>query len=224
MEFFVRLWKYLPDFWYGMQLTVELTVVSAVVGFICALPLVGGAVYGNWFFKAVCKSYITLIRGTPMLVQLFFIYYGMPALGFKLSPLTAAMIGFVLNSAAYQAEYLKGGFLAISNEQVEAGLSIGLTRFEVIRHIVFPQAFRFSVPALFNEIIYLVKYTSMAYIVQVPELFAQAKFFASDTYMYLQTFIFIGIVYLIMILFVSKLSDWLERRLYIPGFEVAHLK
>lgn len=224
MDFFIKIWKYLPEFWSGLQLTVELTFVSAAVGFICALPLVVGAIYGNWFYKSMCKTYITLIRGTPMLVQLFFIYYGMPAIGLKLTPMTAAMIGFVLNSAAYQAEYLKGGFLAISSEQVEAGLSIGMTKFEVIKHIIFPQALRFSLPALFNEIIYLVKYSSMAYIVQVPELFAQAKFFTSDTYMYLQTFIFIGLVYLLMVLFVTKLSDWLEKKMYIPGFDVSHLK
>ena len=224
MIFFSKLWQYLPDFWHGLQLTVELTLVSAIVGFFCALPLVWGVIYGRKITRIACNSYITVVRGTPMLVQLFFIYYGVPALGLNLSPLTAAMIGFVLNSAAYQAEYLKGGFLAISTEQMEAGLSMGMSRYAVVRHVIFPQALRFSLPALFNEIIYLVKYTSMAYIVQVPELFAQAKFFASDTFMYLQTFIFIGCIYLIMILGVTKLSDWLEKKMYIPGFDLSHLK
>jgi len=151
------------------------------------------------FFKNLSKAYITIIRGTPMIVQMFFIYYGFPGIGIKLKPFEAALVGFVLNSAAYQAEYLKGGFLAITTEQLEAAYSIGLNKWNAIRYIILPQAIRFSIPALTNEIIYLIKYTSVAYLIAVPELFAQAKFFASDTYFFIETYVFIGIIYLIMI-------------------------
>ena len=189
-----------------------------------AIPLVVGILYGNIFFRSLCRLYVTIVRGTPLLVQLFFIYFGIPALGFRIRPFHAALIGFVLNSAAYQAEYMKGGFLAITGEQMEAAYSVGLSKWESIRHIIFPQAFRFSIPALSNEIIYLIKYTSIAYIIQVEELFAQAKYFASDTFYHLHIYLLIGVVYLLMVLVVTKGADYLEKKMYIPGFDVSHLK
>jgi polar amino acid transport system permease protein len=224
MSFFNALYKYLPDFGHGLWLTIMLTLIAAVLGFLASVPLVLGVLYGNRFWKFLSKTFITIVRGTPLLVQLFFIYYGLPALGWRIAPFNAALIGFILNSAAYQAEYLKGGFLAITTEQMEAAYSIGLTKWQAIREIIFPQAFRFSIPALSNEIIYLVKYTSVAYIIQVPELLSQAKFFASDTYYSLEIYFLIGAVYLGLIWIVSKLTDKLEHKLYIPGFDISHLK
>jgi polar amino acid transport system permease protein len=224
MDFFLKFYEYLPDFLDGLWLTTLLTIVSAIGGFLLAVPIVIGSLYGNRFFRLLCITYITIIRGTPMLVQLFFIYYGLPASGLRLAPLTAAIIGFVINSAAYQAEYLKGGILAITTDQVEAGHAIGLSKWQVIQYIIFPQGLRFSIPALSNEIIYLLQYTSAAFIIQVPELFGQAKYFASDTYYYLEIFFLIGAVYLLMIYLVTVLTNYTEKKLYIPGFEVSHLR
>ncbi len=223
-QFIAKFIHYLPNFGKGLWLTLELTIFSGVFGFLASIPLVLGVLYGNKFFKGLARGFISLIRGTPLLVQLFFIYFGFPTIGVRLSPLTAAMIGFIMNSAAYQAEYLKGGFIAISKEQYEAALSLGLTKWQSIFSVLLPQAFRFSLPSLSNEIIYLVKYTSVAYIIQVPELFAQAKYFASDTFYYLQIFLLIGIVYLIMVWIISNFMDFLERKYYVPGFDVSHLK
>jgi polar amino acid transport system permease protein len=224
VSFFQVLPKYLPDLAYGMWLTIALTFIAAILGFILSIPLVLGILYTKGIVRMLSRLFITLVRGTPLLVQLFFIYYGIPALGIRIVPFTAALIGFILNSAAYQAEYLKGGFMAITSEQMEAGYSIGLGKWQVIREIIFPQAFRFAIPALSNEIIYLVKYTSVAYVIQVPELLSQAKFFASDTFFHLEIYFLIGVVYLLLIWIVSKLSDNLERKLYIPGFDVSHLR
>lgn len=224
MNFFNKLFLRLPNFLEGFSLTIQLTFLCAVFGFLLAIPLVIGVIYGNKFFKNLSKAYITIVRGTPMIVQMFFIYYGLPGIGIKLKPFEAALLGFILNSAAYQSEYLKGGFLAITTEQLEAAYSIGLNKWEAVRYIIFPQAVRFSIPALTNEIIYLIKYTSVAYLIAVPELFAQAKFFASDTYFYIETFVFIGIIYLIMIFLITKLANWVEKKLYIPGFDISHLK
>ena len=224
MSFFEALVKYAPDLLRGLYLTVELTLISAVVGFVFAVPLVLAVIYGNKFFKNISKAYITVVRGTPLLVQLFFVYYGLPSIGIKVTPFTAALIGFLLNSAAYQAEYMKGGFLSITTEQMEAAYSIGMSKWQSIKEIIFPQAFRFSIPALSNEMIYLIKYTSIAYIIQVEELFAQAKYFASDTFYHLEIFLLIGAVYLILVYGVTWSSDWLEEKLKIPGFDVSHLK
>src|SRR6056297_3906563 len=224
MSFFEALVKYAPDLLRGLYLTIELTLISAIVGFVFAVPLVLAVIYGNKFFKNISKAYITVVRGTPLLVQLFFVYYGLPSIGINVTPFTAALIGFLLNSAAYQAEYMKGGFLSITTEQMEAAYSIGMSKWQSIKEIIFPQAFRFSIPALSNEIIYLIKYTSIAYIIQVEELFAQAKYFASDTFYHLEIFLLIGAVYLILVYGVTWSSYWLEEKLKIPGFDVSHLK
>ena len=224
MQFIIKLIEYLPALGKGLFLTLETTLVSGIVGFLLAIPLVLSVLYGNIFFKSIASFFVTIIRGTPLLVQLFFIYFGLPAIGIHVTPILAALLGFVLNSSAYQAEYLKGGFLAIPKEQQEAAYSLGLTKWQAIFEVILPQAFRFSLPSLSNELIYLVKYTSVAYIIQVPELFAQAKFFASDTFFYLHIFLFIGVIYLLLVYAISSFMEYLERRLYIPGFDVSHLK
>ncbi len=224
MSFFAVLPKYLPDLAHGLWLTIALTMIAAALGFLLSVPLVLALLYTKGIPRMLARLFITLVRGTPLLVQLFFIYYGIPALGIRIQPFNAALIGFILNSAAYQAEYLKGGFMAISSEQMEAAYSIGLSKWQAVRVVIFPQAFRFAIPALSNEIIYLVKYTSVAYVIQVPELLSQAKFFASDTFFHLQIYFLIGVVYLLLIWVVSKLSDMLEHKLHIPGFDIAHLR
>jgi polar amino acid transport system permease protein len=224
MTFTAALIQYAPDLLHGLIITLELTFISAILGFIMGVPLVLAILYGKGLIKFIANLYVTLVRGTPLLVQLFFIYYGLPGIGINPSPLMAAIIGFVFNSAAYQAEYMKGGFLSITTEQMEAAYSIGMTKWQAIILVIFPQAFRFSIPSLSNEMIYLIKYTSIAYMVQVPELFAQAKFFASDTFFYLRIFLVIGLIYLILVFFVTKLTSILEKKLLVPGFDFSHIK
>jgi len=222
--FFSKLVDYLPSLLKGLGITLELTLLSAIIGFFVAVFLVVGILYGNRFFKNLSNFIITIIRGTPMMVQLFLIYFGLPGINIRLSPLTAAVIAFIINSSAYQAEYLKGGFMAISKEQIEAAYSIGLNKWDAIRLIIFPQAFRFAIPALSNEIVYLIQYTSVAYTIGLPELFYISKNFASKTYMNLEIYLFIGVIYLIFIYIITKLTDLIEKKLYIPGFDTSHLK
>lgn len=224
MMFFSKLIPYIPSLIKGLGITLELTLLSAIIGFLAAIFLVVGVLYGNKFFKSLCNFIITIIRGTPMMVQLFLIYFGLPGINIRLSPLTAAIIAFIINSSAYQAEYLKGGFMAISKEQIEAAYSIGLNKWDAIRLIIFPQAFRFAIPALSNEIVYLIQYTSVAYTIGLPELFYISKNFASKTYMNIEIYLFIGIIYLIFIYIITKLTDFVEKKLYIPGFDTSHLK
>lgn len=224
MMFFSKLIPYIPSLIKGLGITLELTILSAIIGFIAAIFLVVGVLYGNRFFKSLCNFIITIIRGTPMMVQLFLIYFGLPGINIRLSPLTAAIIAFIINSSAYQAEYLKGGFMAISKEQIEAAYSIGLNKWHAIRLIIFPQAFRFAIPALSNEIVYLIQYTSVAYTIGLPELFYISKNFASKTYMNIEIYLFIGIIYLIFIYIITKLTEFVEKKLYIPGFDTSHLK
>lgn len=224
MIFFSKLYPYIPSLLKGLGITLELTLLSAIIGFIFAIFLVVGVLYGNKFFKTLCNFFITIIRGTPMMVQLFLIYFGLPGIGIRLSPLTSAIIAFIINSSAYQAEYLKGGFMAISKEQIEAAYSIGLNKWKAIQLIIFPQALRFAIPALSNEIVYLIQYTSVAYTIGLPELFYISKNFASKTYLNIEIYLFIGVIYLFFIFIITKLTDFVEKKLYIPGFDLSHLK
>ncbi len=187
------------------------------IGFILGILLALGRVYGKIIISGICAGYIEIIRGTPLLVQLFIIYFGMPKIGISLEPITAALIGLSLNSAAYQAEYLRGSIQSIESGQMVAARTLGMTKLKSIRNIILPQALRISIPAWSNELIYLVKYTSIAYIIQVEELTAEGKFIAADTFRYLEIFTIIAIIYLVLTFIFTEIIDKIGDRLSIPG-------
>ncbi|MFA6976682.1 MAG: amino acid ABC transporter permease [Mesotoga sp.] len=175
--------------------------------------------YGNKFFYGISTAIIEVIRGTPLLVQLFILYYGLPPLGVNLSPFTAAIIGFAINSGCYQAEYLRGSIQSIAGNQMKAARSLGMTKRQAILQVIMPQAFRRVIPAWTNEFIYLLKYTSLAYIVGAPELMAQAKFIASRNFQFFEVYLVVAIIYLVVVLFFTKLFSILEKKVEIPGLE-----
>jgi len=156
------------------------------------------------------------------------IYYGLPKillpLGIRLSPYTAAMIGFIINSAAYQVEYMKGGFKAISYDQIEAAHSLGMRKWQTVYEILIPQGLRFSIPALSNELIYLMKYTSLAFIIQAPELMTRIKGLTSDYSRYMDTYLVAAFIYIILTFILTKITDFCDRKLRIPGFEPAKIR
>jgi polar amino acid transport system permease protein len=150
-------------------------------------------------------------------VQLFILYFGLPRIGIGLSPIVAALVGFSLNSGAYQAEYLRGAIQSIESGQMVAARSIGMSKFQSIQNVILPQALRISIPAWSNELIYLLKYTSIAYIISVQELTAEGKFIAADTYRYLEIFAMIAIIYLVTTIIFTEVIDQIEKRVHIPG-------
>ncbi len=158
-----------------------------------------------------------MLRGTPLLVQLFILYYGLPSVGINLNPVVAAITGFTLNSAAYQAEYLRGSIQSISSGQMIAARSLGMAKLRSIKNIILPQALRNTIPAWSNELIYLLKYSSLAYLILVPELTAQGKFIAADTFRYLEIFSMIAIIYLILTIILTEILDRFEQKIRIPG-------
>jgi polar amino acid transport system permease protein len=207
----------LPQILEGVPVTLLLTFFSISVGFMIGLLLALGRVYGKKVVSYGCITYLELFRGTPLLVQLFIIYYGLPAIGIVFSPITAALLGLSLNSAAYQAEYLRGSIQAIPSSQMIAGRTLGMTRMQSIRTIVLPQALRISIPAWSNELIYLLKYTSIVVYIQVRDLTFQAKDIASHTSRYLETFLVAALIYLLFTFVFSEIVDRVEKRVYIPG-------
>lgn len=181
------------------------------------LSLALGRVYGNKVISSVCVVYIEIIRGTPLLVQLFILYYGLPSIGILLSPLSAALLGLSMNSGAYQAEYLRGSIQAIPTGQMVAARTLGMNKIQSIKNVVLPQALRISIPAWSNELIYLFKYTSIAYIIQVRELTAEGLLITAKNFRFIETFVIIALIYLIFTLIISEIVDRLEKRFSIPG-------
>ena len=207
----------LPKLLDGLSITLFLTFLSLILGFLLGISLALGRIYTPKIISWLCIGYIEIIRGTPLLVQLFILYFGLPSVGIRLTPIIAAVIGLSLNSGAYQAEYLRGSIQSIKSGQMIAARTLGMTKIQAVAHVILPQALRTSIPAWSNELIYLLKYTSIAYIIQVVELTAEGKFIAADTFRYLEIFTMIAIIYLSLTVLFTEIIDRIEHRIRIPG-------
>ncbi|MBI3152251.1 MAG: amino acid ABC transporter permease [Chloroflexi bacterium] len=216
-EFFVR---FLPDMLKGASITILLTVEGLSAGFVLGLLASLARVYGNKFIRGLAVSYIELFRGTPLLMQLFIIYYGLPGLGITFSRELCAFLALGLNSGAYQAEYLRGSLLAIGDGQMMAGRSIGMSRAKTIWYVILPQALRLAIPAWSNEPVSLLKSTAVVFLIAVPELMAKAKSIAAQTYDPIGTYLAVALVYLAMVYLLDAFLRWMERASRIPGFEM----
>jgi polar amino acid transport system permease protein len=216
-SFFVR---FLPDLLKGAGMTLLLTAQGLIAGFVLGLLATLARSYGSKFWRGVAVGYIELFRGTPLLVQLFLIYYGLPGLGITLSRELSAFLALGLNSGAYQAEYLRGSILAIGDSQMTAGRSIGMSKWKTIWHVILPQALRLAIPAWANEPVSLLKSTGVVFLIAVPELMAKAKSIAARTYDPIGSYLAVAIVYLAMVYLLDFFLKWLERASRIPGFEM----
>ncbi len=214
----------LPAFWSGALITLELTAVGLGMGFVLGLAASLARVYGDKWMRWLAVGYIELFRGTPLLVQLFLVYYGLPGLGLTFSRLTSAFLALGLNSGAYQAEYLRGAFLAIGDGQMMAGRAIGMSRLKTIRYIILPQALRLAIPAWSNEPISLLKSTAIAFLIAVPDLMTKAKSLAARTYDPIGTYLAVAVVYLVLVFILDEGLKYLERKARIPGFELESQK
>ncbi len=162
---------------------------------------------------------VALFRGVPLVVQLFIWYFGLPYIKIYLSPFTAAVLGFSLCSGAYHSEYIRGALLSIKRGQMLAAQSLGFSTVRMIVSIILPQAIRRALPGCGNEIIYLIKYSSLAYMITCIELTGQGKILASNSFKYTEIFLIIGACYLAMTSVASIILSRLEDRLRLPGFE-----
>lgn len=192
---------------------MPLTLITFVLGILLGLLVALARLYGPTPLVVLVRFYVWLIRGTPLLVQLFLIFYGLPSAGIVLDAFTAAVIGFTLNIGAYSSEIIRATLAAIPKGQWEAAYSIGMNWPQVMWRVILPQAARIAVPPLSNTFISLVKDTSLAAAVTVPELFQAAQRLASVTYEPLILYIETAIIYLLFSSVLSTLQDRLERKL-----------
>ena len=206
----------LDSFWpllkAGLVFTVPLTLLSFAGGLILAFIVALIRLFGPKPLVLIVRFYVWLIRGTPLLVQLFIIFYGLPNAGIVLDPLPAALIGFILNVGAYNSEVIRSAIESIPKGQWEAAYSLSMTRGQAMRRTVLPQAARVAVPPLANSFISLVKDTSLAAVLTVPEIFQAAQRIAAVTYEPLILYTEAALIYLIFSSVLSAAQTRLERR------------
>ena len=208
-----RLWNILVDSFpkllgYGIRVTVPLTIFSFAIALSVAL-LVALIQYANVKgLRQVCRFYIWIIRGTPLLVQLYIVFFGLPGIGIKLDAFIAAMLVIGFNEGAYMAETIRGAMESVSRGQLEAGYCVGLNFPKIMWHVVLPQAFRTAFPALGNSLISMLKETSMAATISVMEMFRQAQVINGRVYESLGLYCEVAVIYLAF----CTLLTWLQRK------------
>lgn len=202
----------------GLKLTILLIIPSATLGVLGGIFFGVIRAFGRPWLKRLGNGFAALFRGTPLVVQLMIMYFGLPNIGIKLPPYLAAVITFALCSAAYQSEYVRGGLLSIQRGQMYAAKALGFTQMQTLFTIIMPQAIRNALPGCGNEIIYLIKYSSLAYVVTCLELTGEAKSVASWSFRFTESFFVAGVYYLAMVTIADFLLKKVEKKLKIPGF------
>lgn len=197
----------------GVKFTVPITLFSFTGGLGLGLLTALARIFGGRIISSVARFYVWIIRGTPLLVQLFLIFYGLPSLGITLDAFPAALIGFTLNMGAYSSEVIRAAIQSIPKGQWEAAYSIGMSWTQAMRRTILPQASRVATPPLANSFISLVKDTSLAAAITVPELFQTAQYIAAATYEPLILYTETAFIYLIFSSVLSALQNRLERHL-----------
>jgi L-cystine transport system permease protein len=193
--------------------TIPLTLASFALGLALALLVALMRLSRNAVVAGAARFYVSVIRGTPLLVQLFVIFYGLPSLGVKLDPWPSAIIAFSLNVGGYAAEVIRAAILSVPKGQWEAGHTIGMSRAQALRRIILPQAARVSVPPLSNTFISLVKDTSLASLILVTELFRNAQQIAAFSQEFMALYLEAALVYWVICLALSSGQSALEKRL-----------
>ena len=174
--------KSLPSLLEGAQLSLLVSALSVAFGISLGILIATARLSKVWPLRALAGAYVAFLRGTPMIVQIFIVHFGLSELGLTLPALVSGIVALSLNSGAYMGEVFRGGIQSIDIGQTQAGLSLGLTNFQVFRYIVFPQAFRRVIPSMGNEMITLTKDSSLVSFIAITELTYKATLIASRTY------------------------------------------
>ena len=220
----MNIWKLITDSFMrillpGLTVTIPLTIISF------ALAMVIGTVTALVQFadlkglKQLARLYIWIIRGTPLLIQLFVVFYGLPSVGIVIDPFPAAVLVFCINEGAYSAETIRGALESVPKGQMEAGYCAGLNFIQIMWHIVLPQAFRTAFPSLANSLIAMVKDTSLAANITVMEMFMVTQQIVARTYQALILYLELAFIYLMFSTVLTKLQSYVEHRLNQRGIQ-----
>lgn len=217
-------WQIIQDnldaFLAAAGVTVEVAVFGLALGFAGGVLLALSRLSSFKPLSWIATIYIEIIRGTPLLIQIFFIYFGFGAISpfLNFDALTAGILALGLNSAAYQAEIIRGGIESVPKGQMEAARSIGMTRMQAMRHVILPQSFRLMIPAMTNEMVTLIKDTSLVSTITVVELTFVGKQLTSRYLEAVPILGFVALIYFVMTFATSRAMRYLEHKYRIPGY------
>ncbi|HTH96389.1 MAG TPA: cystine ABC transporter permease [Stellaceae bacterium] len=206
------IWQSAPFLLRGALYTIGLSVGAMALGLILGFFIALARLSDIRALVLPARIYVSFIRGTPLLVQLFIIYYGLPEFGVTLSPIPSALIGFTLSVAGYNSEVLRGAIGAVDRGQWEAAAVIGMSWSQTLRRVILPQASRTALPPLANSFIALVKDTSLAATIQVPELFREAQLITARTFEIFAMYIAAALIYWVLSSLLAALQSALERQ------------
>ncbi|MGE5704742.1 MAG: amino acid ABC transporter permease [Clostridia bacterium] len=205
--------SFLPLVKGALSFSITLAIVSFIFGLILAVLTAIARLSDVKLLRGLARAYVSIIRGTPLLVQLFIIFFGLPSIGITIEPFPSAVIGFSLSVGAYGSEIVRAAILSISKGQWEAAFSLGMSYRLALQRIILPQAARVSVPPLSNSFISLVKDTALAAAILVPEMFRKAQEIAAATYEPLLVYSEAALIYWLICLVLSMIQDRIEQRL-----------
>ncbi|MGE7917799.1 amino acid ABC transporter permease [Viridibacillus sp. NPDC093762] len=209
----------LPQLLKYVYITLGVSVVSMIISFFISILLVLIDRNRIKVLYPLSRLYISFFRGTPLLVQLFVLYFGLPQIFPEMAVITslqAALIGLSLNNAAYLSEILRGSLNGVESNQMDACLSVGMTKMQAMRKVIFPQAIRVAVPALGNNFIGLIKESSLTFVLGLAEILAHAKMLAAESYLYMESYLAVAIIYWGLTVIIGWLQRRLEYRLEVP--------
>ena len=214
--------KYLPLVLDGLILTIEVTLFGIFGGLALGTLLAIGDMYGGKAISTAIRLYVEFFRGSPIIIQLFMFLYVIPTLfHILIEPITVGFAVFALNSAAYQKGYVKGAMEAVFEDQMTAGLSVGMSKPQILLYVILPQALRIVIPAWSNEFCSLTKSTAAVLVIGLRDLTAVGMTIVGQTWRILETYVFIAVLYFVWITAVTKIADVVYERKKIPGIEIS---
>ena len=210
---FSLIWNSLPLLLAGAGVTIEITAIAVGLGFIFGLITSVCRLSGVKVLQVIAVCYVNIIRGTPMLVQIFLIYFALPmVIGERINPFVAAVAACSINSGAYVSEIFRAGIQSVDKGQMEAGRSLGLSWMQTMRYVILPQAFKHVIPPLGNEFISMTKETSLVSVIGFEELTRRGQLIIAKTYGSFEIWLTVAAIYLVMTLTIARLVSYLERR------------
>ncbi|MQN01746.1 MAG: amino acid ABC transporter permease [Lachnospiraceae bacterium] len=213
-----NVWKVIADsfpvlMYRGLTMTIPLTLISFAIALVIAIIVALVQFSKIPVLREICRFYIWVIRGTPLLVQLYVIFFGLPSVGVNVEAFPAAVLVFSINEGAYAAETIRGALESVPAGQMEAGRCVGMNYGQIMWHVIMPQTFRTAFPALGNELISMVKDTSLAANITVTEMFFQAQRIAGRTYQTMALYLEVAVIYLLFSTLISLLQRFGEKKL-----------
>jgi polar amino acid transport system permease protein len=210
----------LPSLFDGLKITLLLTAFSIILGTIAGILLATGRSYSTRPIATLILIYEKVLRGIPLLVLLFLIYFGLPQIGINLDAFTAAVISLGLRSSAYQAQIYRGAINSIPEGQIHAAYALGMNKLKAIRHIIIPQMLRLSIPGWSNEFTILLKDTSITFGIGVIELMRQGRYIqVRDPSLVLIVYLFIALIFFVLVFTANKILRYVEKRYQMAGYQ-----